>query len=170
MLRYFLSSSLILLCMSLLENAVLANLTFLPVIPDLSLLCVIFFAIHNGTFYGETSGFISGLMLDFLSAGPFGINCLFRTLIGYILGLFNKVINTEGFFVPLVLGFSATILKAVLLLLISVLYPNALLTFNPFSWTFLFELIFNTILAPFIFMFLNLFKKSLILKPETNIK
>lgn len=169
MFRYFLSSSLILLCMSLLENAVLANLTFMPAIPDLSLLCLIFFAIHNGTFCGESSGFISGLILDFFSAGPFGINCLFRTLIGYVSGLFNKVINTEGFLVPLVLGFSATIFKAVLLFLISILYPNALLRFNPFSWSFLFQLIFNTVLAPFIFMFLNLFKKSLILKPETNI-
>ncbi len=169
MLRFFLSSSFVLLCSALLENAVLSNLMFLPAIPDISLLCIIYFAVHNGTLCGEGSGFISGIILDFLSAGPFGLNCLLRPIIGYIAGLFYKIVNIEGFLLPLFLGFLGTLLKALLLFVISLLYPNAMIYFNPFSWQFLIQLGFNTILAPFVFMFLNIFKKSLVLKPETNI-
>ena len=57
MIRSFLSSSLILLCAAVLESAVLSNMTILPAIPDLSLICVLFFALNNGKILGETTGF-----------------------------------------------------------------------------------------------------------------
>ena len=170
MLKFFLSSSLVLLCSALFESSILSNLTFLPAIPDISLICVLFLALHNGKLYGEGTGFISGLMLDFLSSGPFGFNCLLRTLIGYTAGWFNKTLNTEGFFVSMFLGFCATLIKGLYILFIHLLFPKTSMIYNPLSFVFLFELIFNTILTPFIFKFLNLFKKSLILNPENTIQ
>ena len=70
MLRAFFSSSVILLFVSVFEAAVLSNIVFLPALPDLSLICVLFFSINNGKIIGETTGFVSGLFLDFLSACP----------------------------------------------------------------------------------------------------
>ena len=84
MLKSFSVSALILLCFSLLETAILSNISVLPAVPDLVLLCVLYFSLINGRMYGESTGFISGLFLDFLSGAPFGFNCVLRTLIGYL--------------------------------------------------------------------------------------
>ena len=167
MIKSFLASTLVLLCTSLTESTILSNIQILPCIPDLSLICVLYFSLHNGKLPGETTGFISGLFLDFMSAGPFGLNCLFRTVIGFIGGLFNKVLNTEGFFIPALLGFCATLLKAALLWLISFIYPSPHLAYSPISWMFLFELGMNTLLTPIMFKFLSLFKNAIVLSPET---
>lgn len=169
MIKSFSISTLIVLCASLIESTVLTNITSLPAIPDLVLICVLYFSIENGKLMGETTGFVSGLLLDFLSACPFGLNCLLRTILGYLGGLFNKTLNTDGFFVPALLGLCATIIKALLLWIISFLYPSAVVAYNPFTLLFLFELLFNTVLTPFIFKFLSLFHTSLLLKPETII-
>ena len=159
MVKFFLSSTFVLFCSTLIESSLLSNITFLPAIPDLSLLCILFFSTYNGKLYGETTGFISGVFLDFLTMAPFGFNCLLRTVIGYLTGFFNKTL-------PMLLGFLATLFKALLIFLVSVFYPNSIIAYNPFTLTFLVELIFNTVLAPFVFMFLRLFKKTLVLYPE----
>lgn len=169
MIKSFSVSTIIILCAALIESSVLANITVLPAVPDFVLLCVLYFSIENGKLMGESTGFISGVFIDFLSACPFGLNCLLRTIIGFIGGMFNKTLNTDGFFIPALLGFCATIIKALLLWLISFLYPSSVVSYNPFTLLFLFELVFNTILTPIVFKFLSLFKNTIILKPETII-
>lgn len=166
MIRSFLSSSLILLCAAVIESAVLSNITILPAIPDLSLICVLFFALNNGKILGETTGFVSGLFLDFLSACPFGFNCLFRTIIGYIGGNFCKILNTEGFFVPFFLVLIVTGIKVLAIQFISILFPSVDVSYKIISLEFLFELLANAFLAPFIFGFLRVFRNSVIIRPE----
>ncbi|AEB14156.1 MULTISPECIES: rod shape-determining protein MreD [Treponema] len=166
MLRAFFSSSAILLFVSVFEAAVLSNIVFLPALPDLSLICVLFFSINNGKIIGETTGFVSGLFLDFLSACPIGLNCLLRSVLGYLGGIFNRSLNTEGFFVPLFLGICATILKVLFIYLISMFFPLIVASYKIFSFSFLFEILMNGFLSPFVFKFLRLFRNSVILKPE----
>ena len=132
MIRSFFSSALVLLCTALVETAVFSNITSLPAIPDLSLICVLYLSLSNG--------------------------------------MFNKLLNTEGFFIPLVLGLCATLVKGILLWIISMLYPSSvILPYSPFTFQFLFELGINSILTPFVFRFLHLFKNSLIIGPESTI-
>ena len=58
-----------------------------------------------------------------------------------------------------------TILKRILVILISFLFPKLNLYIYGFiSQEFLFEFIINILLAPFIFKFLGFFKKSLSIK------
>ena len=116
--------------------------------------------------FGVTLGFTGGLFMDFLSASPFGLNCLLRTTLGYIAGLFNKTLNTEGFFIPVILGAGTTIVKILGLALISILFPYALTNFSFVSQSFVFEIIFNALLAPFVFKFLAIFSHSIELEPE----
>ena len=63
---YFISFF-ITLCAVLIESTILSNISFLLVIPDLVLICSIYFAILNGRLYGEVNGLVSGLMLDFIT-------------------------------------------------------------------------------------------------------
>lgn len=166
MIRSLLTGIIILLSSSVFESAILSNITFLPAIPDISLICIVFIALHNGKTYGEVSGFFSGLFLDFIGACPLGFNCLYRTIIGYIGGKFCKVLNTEGFFVPFIILLIATVLKVVTIQLISLLFPSVSVAYKIFSISFLFEFLANGFLAPFLFKFLRVFKNSLVLRPE----
>lgn len=166
MIRSFLTSFLILLCFALFETAILSNIHFLPAIPDFILICSLFFSFNNGRLLGVTNGFISGLFLDFLTAAPLGLHCLVRTIIGYICGVFNKTLNLNGIFLPALIGFCATILKAFFIWVISIFFPISIDSSTFLSFTFLFELIANTILTPIVFKFLSIFKRTLILNTE----
>lgn len=165
MLKSFSVSALILLCFSLLETAILSNISILPAVPDLVLLCVLYFSLMNGRMYGESTGFISGLFLDFLSGAPFGFNCILRTLLGYLSGWLGGTVNYLGFFMPVLIGFCGTFAKALIVWLMSLFYTS-IITYQLFSVMFLFELIANSLLAPFVFKFLNLFKNVLSTKSE----
>ncbi len=164
MIKPFFSACLFFLGFALFEAAILSNLMFLPAIPDFLLLCSLYFSVQNGTLFGTTTGFVSGLFIDFLSTAPFGLNCLLRSIIGYTGGLFQKTLNINGVLLPMLLGFVATLVKACLLWIISLFYPLGIQTYVLFSVTFVVELFLNTILAPITFRFLDLFAQFIVVE------
>ena len=165
MFKSFLCSFLILLCSVIVETSILSNISFLPAVPDLALICVLYFSFLNGKNYGQVSGFLSGLLLDFLSGSPLGFNCLYRTVIGYLSGVFRRTINSSGFIVPSVIGLLATILKVFLIWLIA-LFFKSIKIYNIFTFSFLFELVMNVLLTPLMFKFLNSFRRILNIHEE----
>lgn len=166
MVRSIAFSIFILLCFALFESAILSNIIFLPAVPDFLLLCVVYFSVHNGRFYGTITGFIAGLFFDFLTAAPVGLHCLLRTISGYSFGFFNKILNVEGFLLPAFIGFCATLYKVLLLFVISQFFPNSVRMYNICSIVFVAELIMNTVFTPFIFRFLDIFKRNIFITSE----
>ena len=157
MIKSYLSSFLILVVFVLIETALLSNIFFLPAIPDFLLLCVLYFSIRNGKVAGEITGFVSGLLLDFLSGSPFGLNSLIRTAVGFLGGYFHRMMNYESFFVNFVAGFCATIVKALLIYVVSLLFPNYVNSYHIFSSVFALELGMNTLLCPLVIKLLRSF-------------
>ena len=102
MTKSILVSAFILLCAVIIESSILSNISFIYIVPDLVLICSIYFSLLNGKVVGETTGFISGLLLDFVTGIPFGFNWLFRAIIGYVYGIFAKNViisdNEECYF------------------------------------------------------------------------
>lgn len=145
-----------------LETSLFSNMIFLPAVPDFLLLCLVYVSINNGSLYGTTAGFISGLFLDFMSSSPFGLNCFLRTIIGYIAGRFNKTLNINGFLLPEIIGICTTLLKVFVIWLISIFFPKTIFSYNLVSVNFLFELVMNAILTPLIFRFLDIFSGLLL--------
>ena len=130
--------------------------------PDLVLICCIYFSLLNGKLYGEISGFISGIFLDFITGVPLGLNCIFRTIIGYVTGFFSNTIIISGIVIPMLSVGLATLTKKLLLFFISLFFPKLSLNiYSIISYEFLFEFCANIILAPVIFKFLSFFKKQL---------
>ena len=124
MTKSLLVSTFILFCSVIIESSILSNITFLMVVPDLVLICCVYFSLLNGKFAGETTGFISGLLLDFVTGIPFGFNCLFRTIIGYIFGSFTETVLLKGLVIPMVTIGIATLLKSLLVSAVTVFFPN----------------------------------------------
>ena len=162
MTKSILVSTFILLCAVILESSILSNISFIYIVPDLVLICSIYFSLLNGKVAGETAGFISGILLDFITGIPFGFNMLFRTIIGYIAGIFAKNVIISGFILPMLCVGIGTIAKTLMVSLLSLLFPNVhIYTAGIISYDFLFEFIENVLLSPFVFKFLSFFKKSL---------
>jgi len=97
---------------AILQSTLIGRIPFVRVLPDLALCIIVFSAYVNGTMTGQVSGFFSGLLLDFLSAAPIGMNCLIRTLIGALAGVFKGAFFLDVFFMPVALCAIATLLKA----------------------------------------------------------
>ena len=165
MAKSFFVSTFILLCAVILESSILSNINFIYIVPDLVLICSIYFSLLNGKLYGETTGFISGALLDFITGVPFGFNCIFRTIIGYVYGLFAKNVIISGFILPMICVAIGTFAKSLMIRLLSLLFPNVqIYVAGIISYDFLFEFIENIVLAPVVFKFLSFFRKSLAVK------
>ena len=162
MAKSFLTSTLIIFFTIILESTVLSNISFLLVVPDLVLIITIYLSLLNGKLYGETTGFISGLFLDFTTGVPFGFNCIYRTLMGYFYGLISHSVIISGIIMPVLSVGIGTIAKRLFIIILSLIYPNLHLNVYGFiSDQFLFEFIANVALSPFIFKFLSFFKNTL---------
>lgn len=162
MTKSFLISILILFCTTIIESSILSNISFLLVVPDLLLICCVYFSLLNGKMYGETTGFVSGLFLDFITGTPLGFNCIYRLILGYLFGFFTQTVIISGIIMPVLSVAVATLLKRVCVIVLTILYPNINFSIYGFvSNQFLFEFIENIILAPVVFKFLSLFKSSL---------
>lgn len=165
MLKSFLISIFILLCATILESSILSNISFFYVVPDIVLICSIYFALLNGRTFGETTGFFSGLFLDFITGIPLGFNCLLRTIIGYIAGFFSETIIISGIVIPMLSVGIGTIVKNILIQLIALFFPNISIYLpGIISYNFLYEFLFNVALSPFLFKFLSFFKKQISIK------
>ena len=162
MLKSLIIATVIFFSATIIESSILSNISFLLVVPDLVLICSIYISLLNGKLYGEISGFISGIFLDFITGVPLGLNCLFRTIIGYVAGLFSNTIIISGLVIPMASVGIATLTKKLLIFIISLFFPKLNLnSYSIISYYFLFEFCANIILAPIIFKFLSFFKRQL---------
>lgn len=163
MLKTFSFSTLIIICLAMIETMILSNLMFLPAVPDLVLIAAIYIAMLNGKTAGVIVGFISGLILDWMTGAPFGYNCLLRTIICYIAGFFYGNLNFKGIFISILIGLVATFLKVFITWLMTLFYPNTVLNYSLVSMSFFIELLLNSILSPILFKILSCFDKHITL-------
>ena len=142
------------------ETAILSHIRFLPALPDLILILVVYIALHNGTVAGITAGFCSGFIFDFLSLAPMGLHSFVFTALGFLYGLLYGKYNVRRFFFPLILGLSATLFKAGILLLLHVLFGQSIQIYNLLAVAFWIEVAENALCAPLLFMLLGLFPNA----------
>ncbi|EFW37485.1 rod shape-determining protein MreD [Treponema phagedenis F0421] len=139
------------------ETSILAYFSLLPVSPDLVLVLILYLAIYNGSRVGIWTGFFSGLAIDFLSISPIGLHSFTFTLIGYLVGKLYDRYNLNKFFVPIVLAFSATLIKAALFFVLHLLFGTNIKVYNVLGLNFWIEVGINALCAPILFGLLNIF-------------
>jgi len=146
---------------AILQSTLLSHFTLYRAVPDLALGIVVYSASVNGMMIGQLSGFFYGLVLDFLSAAPIGLNALIRTLLGALAGLLKGNLLLDAFLLPMILCALATLFKALVLFVLHLLLGEAVHAYPltaPLLWA---EMALNTITAPFLFAFLKRFKTLL---------
>ena len=150
----------VILCViaGILQSTIIAEIAVLKVIPDLALCIMVYSANVNGTITGQVSGFFSGLLLDFLSAAPLGLNCLVRTLIGALAGVFKGAFFMDIIFMPVILCALATLAKAVILFILNLIMGPVIPAYSFLSSRLWIELALNSVSAPLLFFLLKRFK------------
>jgi rod shape-determining protein MreD len=148
---------------ALLQSTLFSRLSlYFHAVPDLALGIIVYSAYVNGTMTGQLSGFCSGFFLDFLSAAPLGFNALIRTIVGALAGLMKGTFFLDFIFLPMALCAGATVVKALMYLILNILLAGTVPAYSLFHITFWMELIFNTVSAPLLFAFLKLFEPMLV--------
>jgi rod shape-determining protein MreD len=150
----------------LLQSTLFFRLSLNRVIPDLTLGIVVYSADVNGTMTGQLSGFFSGLLSDFISSAPLGLNAFIRTIMGAAVGLLKGTFFLDAVFLPMILCASATLFKAFMLFLLSLLLAGAVPSYSLAAPALWIELLLNALSAPFLFGLLKLFRPLLVGKGD----
>lgn len=154
---------------ALLQSTVLSRLSvYIHAIPDITLIILVFMAYVNGTMTGQLTGFFSGFLLDFLSSAPLGLNALVRTLVGAFAGFIKGTFFLDIFLLPMALCAGATVFKVLISMVLHLLLPGAIPSYNFFGLTLWVELALNTLLAPFFFALLKQFEPILVDQRENG--
>lgn len=146
------------LAAGILQSTLLSNIALYNAVPDLALCIVVYSAYINGSMAGQISGFLSGILLDFMSAAPLGLNAFVRTIIGALAGIKKGAFFLDFFFLPIILCGAATLIKAAAYLILNLVFSGMVPAYplaSPVLWV---ELGFNCILSPFLFALLKLIK------------
>lgn len=165
--RTILWTSILSFIAALLQSTLLSKLAILDVIPDIALGIIVFTAYVNGSRVGQFSGFFSGLILDLLSSAPLGFNAFIRTIIGALTGILKGTFFLDILVLPVVLCASATLIKALIVFLLHLLFGSAIPYYPVTSSLLWIELAMNSLLAPFLFGFLKLFKTVLVPRKDS---
>jgi rod shape-determining protein MreD len=147
---------------AILQSTLLSRFALFGAVPDLALGVLVYSAYVNGFMTGQLSGFFSGLLLDFLSAAPLGLNALIRTISGALAGLMKGTFFLDIFFLPMILCAASTILKALLLFLLHLLFAGEVPAYSLAAPVFWIELGLNTLSGPLLFGVLKLFHPLLV--------
>lgn len=153
---------------TLVESTILARMAFLPAVPDLVLLVVVWVSLMNGGSAGATTGFISGLILDFASAAPIGLNALTKTVTGFIAGRLSGSFNMNRLTLPMFVAILATLLKALLSFIASLFFGSAIIVYDIIDSRFWYEVLVNALCAPPVFALLSLFPSLYVSQPGEN--
>lgn len=141
----------------LLKIAVFSYISFIDITPDFILLIVIYASISNGSRAGMICGFISGLLIDFLSAAPLGLSSFIFVFVGFTAGKLYGMYNLNKIVFPCLLGLLGFLFKVLLLFALNFIFGKNIHIYNIYNINFFLELLLNTVFSPIIFFILNLF-------------
>ena len=151
------SSSIVAVLLILIQTTLFSHIPFFLITADFLLIFIGFVAINNGSRLAMLLGFVSGLLVDFMSISPFGLSSFILTFVAFFLGKLHGHYNLSHFIVPFILSITLTFIKFLLLLLLHFLFGTSIRIYSIYDSVFLIELVLNVLIAPILFFSLNRF-------------
>jgi rod shape-determining protein MreD len=159
MIRTIIFSSLLIILSTIIQSTWLGAIAVFGVIPDISLVILVWISYKNGPVEGPVSGFIAGFAEDCLSASPLGFHAFVKTFVAAFASLLHGSFFIDRVLLPIVMGVLATIFKAIATGLLSILFGMKIQTYNFLDKVLWIEAAYNGLIAPFIFLLLGALKK-----------
>jgi len=161
MIRSIILSTLLLIGCSFAQSAWLGGIAVLGVVPDLSLVALIWISYMNGPVSGPASGFLAGLVEDFTSAAPLGFHAFVKTAVATAASLLHGSFFIDRFLLPIVLGTLGTIAKALAAGFLSLFFGSAVHSYSFLDRIIWLEAAYNGLVAPLVFFLLAPLKRAL---------
>ena len=128
--------------------------------PDLLFIAIVYFAYSFGSFYGEVTGFIGGLLHDAISNSPLGLLTFPKMVLGFLVGMFGRSVFKENILTVSLLLFFSSLAKGVITLFLSYIFHEA--SISAIAGIIFPESFYNAILAPpLFFLFDKIFEREL---------
>ena len=113
-------------------------------------IAVIYFGYSFGSFYGEVTGFISGLLHDAVSNSPLGLLTFPKMLLGFIIGKFGRSIIRINVVTVFLMVFVSSLVKGVVTLFLCYFFDEGAIST---VITVIFpESFYNALLSPLLFI------------------
>ena len=162
MIRTVLVSTLLLIGADLVQSTWFGAIAVFGVVPDLSLVILLWLAYKNGPVEGPLSGFFAGLAQDCFSASPLGFHAFVKTFVAAFAGLLHGSFSIDRIFLPVALGAAATLVKALGTGLLALLFSTKVQAYSFLSASLWIEAAYNGLIAPLVFLLLGLAKRVLV--------
>lgn len=159
MIKRIVITSSIIIGVLLLQTTVIDYIAISGVKPDIAFILLILFSLRQGSWVGQVSGFITGIVEDILSLSPLGFHSFIKTLTGYIYGFFKGKVYLDPIFFPILFVFTGTLVKGIFIVTLIVIFRLDISVFSFFSWQFWLELLYNILLTPFLFFIITRIEK-----------
>lgn len=157
---YIFTGALVILSLIIQGHSSFDVISIAGVKPDLMFLIVIYLAYSFGSFYGEVTGFISGLLHDAISNSPLGLLTFSKMAMGFIIGMLGRNIIKSNILTIILLAFFASLAKGIITLIMAYIFHNA--SAVSIISIVLPEAFYNALIAPPIFLLLDkIYEKEL---------
>jgi rod shape-determining protein MreD len=159
--RYILSFALVSLLV-IIQSTWLDIISIYGVIPDISLILIVYISFKNSGIQGQTVGFATGLLQDSISAAPLGLNAFLKTSIALLANLLSGKFYIDRLLMPAIFGFMATLIKAIYLKVLSLFFVDHIIVYQLFDKILWIESFYNALISPIIFFALKPLDKYLV--------
>jgi rod shape-determining protein MreD len=128
--------------------------------PDLVFIIIVYVSYCFGSFYGEVTAFISGLLHDAVSNSPLGLLTFPKVAVAFVAGMFGRSIFKSSILTISLFIFVATLVKGFITLFLSYVFHEA--SASSILTIILPEAFYNALLAPpLFFLFDKIFERDL---------
>ena len=152
--RWLLSLGLVLI-FTVLQTTWLGTIAIMSVIPDLSLLAVVYRAFKSPGLQGQSVGFAAGLVEDGISLAPFGLNAFIKTAVSLLANLLSGKFYIDRILMPALFGLAATLAKAGYLAILAVFFAGSVVPYDFLARALWIECGYNAVAAPILFLLLS---------------
>ena len=128
--------------------------------PDLLFIITIYMGYSFGSFNGQLTGFVTGLLHDSISNSPLGLLTLPKLALGFIVGMIGRSVLKSNIATILLLLFIATLIKGIVTLFLCYIFHQGFIA--SVIHVMLPESFYNAIIAPpLFFLFDKLYRGEL---------
>lgn len=162
MIRRLAFSFLLVSILLIIQTTWLDAIAIYSVLPDLALLAVIYISFKSHGLQGQMTGFFAGLLQDGVSAAPLGLSAFINTALATLFNSLSGRFYIDKILMPFLFGMSATIMKAIMLLVLSWIFKGKILAYDflqPLIWI---ETAYNGLLAPILFLLFGFLDRILL--------
>jgi rod shape-determining protein MreD len=162
MIRSVVLSTLLLVACSFAQSTWFGGIAIFGVVPDISLIVLIWVSYKNGLVEGPATGFLSGLAEDFLSSSPLGFHAFVKTAVASLTALLHGSFFIDRLVLPLVLGVAGTLAKALTAFLLYILFGSVIHIYSIVDRVLWIEAAYNGLISPLVFLALTPLSRFLV--------